>query len=254
MVPYLILCVKSSIRAVWRSAVVRWREVAIAAASVAAALSAPATAQPVGTAPPAKVAHGTALSKARPVLRFAGQMHNPTPLPTVSNPDPTVCTVDCQQWSLTVHTAKQFLVAVHNPTSSTDDGFNLYVYDPAGRQVASSSGIGSNGQAAVVTPTGNGVYTVAVTMTYAYDAAASYLGEARVMAPPTWHVPTCHDRCDRLPAFEVLPPSDVHVAGVPPVASPPLGSPSPADAGTANSCYLDETYHTHALRCLRFTS
>src|SRR4051794_30250358 len=125
MVPYLILCVKSSIRAVWGSAVTGWTKVALAAASVAAALSsattgASATAQPVGTSTPSKVAHGTALSAAHPVLRFRGQMHNPTPLPTVSDPDPTVCVVDCQRWALTVHTSKRFLVAIHNTSSSID--------------------------------------------------------------------------------------------------------------------------------------
>jgi hypothetical protein len=52
----------------------------------------------------------------------------------------------------------------------------------------------------------------------------------------------------------VLPPTDVHVDGVPPVASTPLGFPFPVKAGTDNSCYLDETMMTGAMRCLRFTS
>jgi hypothetical protein len=38
------------------------------------------------------------------------------------------------------------------------------------------------------------------------------------------------------------------------VASTPLGFPFPVNAGTPNSCYLDETFATHAMRCLRFTS
>jgi hypothetical protein len=183
-------------------------------------------------------------------------MHNPTPLPTVSNPDPTLCLSECQLWSLRVRTKHRFLVSLHNANSSIDDGFNLYVYDPAGDQVGASSGIGSNGQAAVVTPTTAGDYTIAVTMTYAYDANARYLGEARIMTRPSWRLASCpgHGPCDRLPALEVRPPTDVHVAGIPPVASTPLGFPFPVNAGTPNSCYLDEVFRTGATRCLRFTS
>jgi hypothetical protein len=232
------------------------RRVAHVAAAVALALAVPSTAQgPVG-ATPREVAHGTALSAAHPVLTFAGQMHNPTPLPTVSNPDPTICVSECQLWSLHVRTTHRFLVSLHNANSSIDDGFNLYVYDPAGEQVASSSGIGSNGQAAVVMPTIAGTYTIAVTVTYAYDANARYLGEARVMTRPSWRLPPCrgHRPCERLPALAVLPPTDVHVDGVPPVASTPLGFPFPVNAGTANSCYLDEMARTGTTRCLRFTS
>jgi hypothetical protein len=107
-----------------------------------------------------------------------------------------------------------------------------------------------------VKPSGNGTYTIAVTMTYAYDATASYDGEVRVMARPSWHVPRCKGStvCDELPALAVRPPTDVRVDGVPPVASTPRGFPFPVNAGTPNSCYLDETFATHALRCLRFTS
>src|SRR3954451_18277037 len=104
----------------------------VAALVIAVTLPAAAHAPPVGPVTPKPVAGGTALSAQRPVLRFAGQMHNPTPLPTVSDPDPTVCAVQCQLWSLTVHTKRPFLVSLHNDNSSIDDGFNLYVYDPAG--------------------------------------------------------------------------------------------------------------------------
>lgn len=183
-------------------------------------------------------------------------MHNPVPLPMPSNPDPTLCAVNCQRWTLKVATSKPFLVSVRNGTDSIDDGFNLYVYDPAGTQIASGTGIGANGQAAEVRPTGNGDYTVVITMTYAFDTDASYLGEARIMAPPTWKLPLCQSPppCPVLPALEALPPSDVHVDGVPPVASTPLGFPFPVDASTGFSCYADEIVQTGVTRCLRFTS
>jgi hypothetical protein len=211
---------------------------------------------PVGTNPTATIAGGKALSPAHPVLTFAGQMHNPVPVPMASNPDPTVCAVDCQLWSLRVATSSPFLVSLHNGTDSIDDGFNLYVYDPSGAQIASSAGIGANGQAAVVKPTGNGVYTVAVTMTYAYDTDAGYLGEARLMTPGNWDQVRCPKSkpCPVLPALAALPPTDVRVDGVPPAASTPLGFPFPVDGSTGASCYADETANTGALRCLRFTS
>lgn len=211
---------------------------------------------PVSSTPPMPISRGESLSPAHPVLTFAGQLHNPAPVPMASDPDPTVCLVDCQLWSLSVGTTVPFLVSVHNGTASIDDGFNLYVYDPAGNQVASSSGIGSNGQAAEVHPTTTGVYTLAITVTYAYDPDASYLGEVRRMTLPTWDVPHCATTapCPLLPALKALPPTDVHVDGVPPVASTPLGFPFPVDASTGASCYLDETADTGATRCLRFTS
>jgi len=211
---------------------------------------------PVGTSAAVPVAGGAALDVAHPVLTWHGQMHNPVPVPMASDPDPTVCAVDCELWSLKVATASPFLVSVHNTTTSIDDGFNLYVYDPAGTQVGSSSGIGSNGQAAVVHPTGLGDYTVVVTMTYAFDTDASYLGEARLMTGPSWTTPHCRTAkpCPLLPALEALPPSDVHVDGIPPVASTPLGFPFPVDAPTGLSCYLDEIAQHGVSRCLRFTS
>ena len=211
---------------------------------------------PVSMSAPTPVAKGTPLSAAHPVLDFAGRMQSATPLPTVSNPDPSLCAVDCQLWSLTVRTTHRFLVSIHNGNSSIDDGFNLYVYDPAGNRVGAASGIGANGQAVTVAPTSAGVYTIAVTVTYAYDAVARYFGEVRLMTPPSWDVAHCAGGsvCDILPALRVQPPADVHVDGVPPVASTPLGFPFPVDVSTGNSCYVDETAATGATRCLRFTS
>ncbi len=231
------------------------RKVLAVVVLLAAGLVAPARAlAPVGPASAVPV-QGT-LSPAHPVLAWSGQMHNPVPLPMPSNPDPTVCAVNCQLWALAVGTTSPFLVSVHNGTDSIDDGFNVYVYDPAGDEVAKASGIGANGQAVVVRPSAQGTYTVAVTMTYAFDTDATYRAEARMMTTPTWDVPHCSSPppCPLLPSLRALPPSDVHVDGLPPVASTPLGFPIPADVPTGFSCYLDEIAQTGATRCLRFTS
>ncbi len=177
---------------------------------------------PVSPKPPSQVEHGRMLSTAHPVLKFAGRMHNPVPIPMASDPDPTACLVNCQLWTLRVSTGHPFLVAVHNATDSVDDGFDLSVYDPAGNQVASADGIGANGQAVVVHPGTHGDYTVAVTMTYAYDTDAGYLGEARVMSGRSWRAaPRCRSAkpCQVLPKLAVRAAADVHVDGIPPVAA-----------------------------------
>src|SRR5438876_1745797 len=203
---------------------------------------------------PKPVAQGTALSVSHPVLTFSGAFENPTPLPTISNPDPTVCAFDCQEWRLNVETANGFLVSIKNKSASIDDGLNLYVYDPSDQQVGSSEGVGSNGQAAAVKPTSKGAYRIVVTVTYQYDPKVVYLGEARIMAPPTWTTPQCSSPSPMLPRLRPMPPTDFHVDGIPPVASTPLGFPFPFTIPTGNSCYTDETASTGALRCLRFTS
>ncbi|MDQ1694692.1 MAG: hypothetical protein QOJ03_45 [Frankiaceae bacterium] len=215
-----------------------------------------AAAGPISPQPPRPIAHGRALSPADPVLTFAGEMQNPAPAPMANNPDPTVCVEGCELWGLHIATHLPVLVSIHNGNGSIDDGFDLTVYDPRGNRVATANGIGANGQAVVVHPAQHGTYTVAVTMTYAYDVRSSYLGEARVMSGRSWRVPRCPTArpCPVLPAFTVRPAADVHVNGVPPVASTPLGFPIPLGASTPNSCYTDETARTGATRCLRFTS
>src|SRR6266550_8303696 len=127
------------------------------------------------------VAGGAALGPGHPVLSFSGTFENPTPLPAVSDPDPTICASGCRQWQLTVDTTTPFLVSIKNANGSMDDGLNLYVDDPSGQQVGSSTGVGSNGQAAAVTHPVRGVYRIVVTETYQYDQEVTYLGEARVM-------------------------------------------------------------------------
>lgn len=224
----------------------------LAAAAVALVLPAPAA----GAASGGPIAGGTALSHAHPVLGFQGEFDNPTPLPMIGNPDPTVCVPQwCQQWSLAVDTTDPFLVSIRNTGASIDDGLNLSVNAPDGSQAGSSSGVGSDGQAVAVEHPQPGTYQVFVTVTYQYDPTAQYLGEARIMAPPSWKLPHCDtDPCPVLPALRALPPSDVHVDGIPPVASTPLGFPFPFTIPTGNSCYLDETATSGATRCLRFTS
>ena len=76
------------------------------------------------------------------------------------------------------------------------------------------------------------------------------------MTGKTWKTPRCRGPrpCPILPGLRVLPASDVHVDGVPPVASTPLGFPFPVDAALGNSCYADEMAQTGVTRCLRFTS
>src|SRR4051794_8649013 len=151
------------------------RLVLVAIAAVGGWLAVPAGAEgPVSARPPSPVAHGTALSAIHPVLDFSGRMHNPVPIPMASDPDPTVCVVNCQLWGLHVATDLPVLVSIHNGNGSIDDGFDLTVYDPSGKQVAAANGIGANGQAVVVHPASHGTYTVAVTMTYAYDVESRY--------------------------------------------------------------------------------
>jgi hypothetical protein len=100
-----------------------------------------------------------------------------------------------------------------------------------------------------------GVYKVQVTVTYAYNAATKYQGEARIMHGRTWQRDHCRrTRCLLLPRLKSVPADDMHITGIPPVASTPLGFPIPVDLPTDNSCYVDETADTGATKCLRFTS
>jgi Lysyl oxidase len=231
----------------------RGTAIAVFAAALVLAGQALAGADPIPASPKA-VAGGTPLSVSHPVLRFSGAFTNPTPLPAISDPDPTVCAFDCQEWTLNVATTESFLVSIKNKNGSIDDGLNLYVDDPSGQQVGSSEGVGSNGQSVAVKPATKGAYTIQVTVTYQYDPKVVYLGEARIMAPPSWKTPSCASPCPLLPSLYPQPPTDFHVDGIPPVASTPLGFPFPFSIPTGNSCYVDETAGTGATRCLRFTS
>lgn len=229
---------------------------------------------PVGTTRAQPVAGGVALTTgSNPVLDFAGTFSSPTPLPTVNPPAllPQVCQVDCQEWSLQVATAQPVLVSVENANASVDDGIDLYVYDPSDQLVASANGIGSNGEAVEIPKPVSGSYTVVVAITYAYNQTVHYLGEARVMAPPSWQqTATCgitvggHKGCFYIPSLVALPASDLHVSGLPPAPSTPLGYPLPVSTPVPTSCYLNESLSLDSpsvsglehpvTRCLRFTT
>jgi hypothetical protein len=213
------------------------------------------------------------------VLRFTGALNNDTPVPLVSNPDPLVCATHCYEYSFVDHAAgAPMLVAVKStitgPGGSFDDdeGYDLYVYGPAGKLVGDANGIGANGQAAEVAHPTAGRYTVVVTIVYAYDENAKYLGQVRLMRGASWQPrrATCHIKvsghsgCYELPRLRALPPYDLTTTGIPPIASTPLGFPFPMNVPTPTSCYADETIGldnttvTNAtdpiLRCLRFTT
>lgn len=159
--------------------------------AVGAGIAGPALAAgplPVGTSSPQPVAGGMTLNHSHPVLGFAGTFKSPTPLPILNPPAllPQDCVESCQEWSLKVGTTQPVLVSIENADSSIDDGLDLYVYDPAGQVIATDNGIGNNGEAVEIPKPVVGVYTVVVTITYGYDQTVRYLGEARIMAPPSW--------------------------------------------------------------------
>src|SRR5437588_5425751 len=216
----------------------RARAAALATCLTGLLIAAPSMTAKAADAQP--VAGGTALGPAHPVLTFSGTFENPTPLPGVSDPDPTICASRCQQWQLTVDTTNPFLVSIKNSSGSMDDGLNLYVDDPSGQQIGSSAGVGSNGQAVAVTPSVKGRYRIVVTETYQYDQEITYLGEARIMSTPSWNVVHCSKPCPMLPQLEPSPPTAFHVDGTPPAASTPLGFPFPFDIPTGHPCCLDE--------------
>lgn len=239
-----------------RRSITSWRVLSGLAVALVGGLVLPTlAAPPVSPSAPTPIGHGVRLTAAHPVLTFAGEMPGVTPF-SVRNPDPTVCVRDCQYWSVQIALKQSFLVAIRAANPATSDEFNLYVYDPHGSQVASATGVGSDGQSAVVAPTATGTYTIAVTDTFASETNPGYRGEVRLMSRPTWAFPRCAgpQPCPILPDLVPLPPSDVHVTGLPPAASTPLGFPLPVSIPTPSSCYADETVRTGATRCLRFTS
>ena len=230
---------------------------------------------PPSSAPPAAL--GT-LDATHPVIDFAGPNLNPSPAPLVNSPDPVACLQPlCQEYSFTVPSNESFLVSVRgtvagpNGEFNANDGYDLYVYDPSGALVGSANGIGSNGQSLQINALSSGTYTIVVTFTYLEDQDASYKGELRLINPVSWSPGACTTTtvegtsgCFGLPQLQVVPPYDLAVAGVPPVASTPLGFPLPSPVTLPTSCYLDETLpagnpsvpavQQPTLRCLRFSS
>jgi hypothetical protein len=214
-----------------------------------------------------------------PILPFSGAVQNPTPLPLVNSPVPLVCAAECQEFSFVAATDTPFLVSIKNnitgPNGSfnANDGFDLYLYGPSGSLVDAKNGIGANGEAlSVQAPTPGGTYTIVVTFTYAEDTNANYTGEVRLEKASTWKPAPCVANttvgtttgCFFLPQLTALPAYDLHVDGLPPVASTPLGFPFPVAVSTPTSCYLDESIgldspslnsiQNPVTRCLRFTS
>jgi hypothetical protein len=233
---------------------------------------------PVSTEKPATV--GT-LSAHDRVLQFRGALHNNTPIPVVNNPAPEVCSSPCKEFVFTdkggrapvLVSVKSTITGPHGEFDA-DEGYDLYVYDPAGKLVADANGIGANGQAANFTPSSKapGRYTIVVTADYAYAEHAKYHGEVRLMTGRSWRpvAATCgvrvagHRGCYDLPRLRAFPPYQVTAFGLPPMASTPLGYPAPVPVPTPTSCYVDEaigldnTTITNATdpieRCLRFTT
>jgi hypothetical protein len=219
------------------------------------------------------------LSGADPILTFHGAVDNPTPLPLVNDPIPVVCAVFCQEFTFTAASDAPFLASLRNTVTgpngqfNANDGFDLYVYGPAGTLLAAGNGIGADGQALQINSPDPGTYTLIVTFTYAQDPNAAYNGEVRITRGATWQPAHCTQAtvggvsgCFDLPVLQALPAYDLAVGGLPPVASTPLGFPLPVLLGTPTSCYLDETLgltsttidpsqlQNPATRCLRFTS
>jgi hypothetical protein len=212
------------------------------------------------------------LGSRTPVLTFHGTAGNPTPLPLVNSPVPVVCAVGCQEFEFTTDAGAPFLVSLRDTQHSTDDGFDLSVYDPNGMLVDAGNGIGADGQAIAVAEPVAGTYTIVVTFTYEYQPDAAYDGEVRRMTGRSWRPAkaTCGitvagvSGCFTLPILEAVPASGLHVDGLPPAASTPLGFPLPVELPTSNSCYVDEaigitqpdvgTPQQPVTRCLRFTT
>jgi hypothetical protein len=221
----------------------------------------PPLGSPVAPIAPGASKLGT-LDRAHPVLRFTGGVDNPTPLPLVNPPVPVVCAVTCQAFTITAARPRPFLVSVKDTAGSSNNGWDLYVYDKDGRLAGAANGVGANGQAIRVAPGVAGEYRIFVTFTYAYDQHAAYAGEVRLIGGASWNAgPTscgvtvgAVTGCFALPTLVADPAADLHVGGLPPVASTPLGFPFPFAVPTPTSCYVDETVQLKATRCLRFTS
>jgi hypothetical protein len=255
----------------------RWTTAAVALALVVAmppAISALLPPAGLPVVPPSATAPTPIgdLSATTPLLTFHGAIGNPTPLPLVSSPVPVVCEVTCSEFTFNAAAGAPFLVSVRDTHHSADDGFDLSVYGPDGMLIDAGNGIGADGQAIAVRTPSAGTYTIVVTFTYAYQADAAYDGEVRRMAGRSWNPAraTCGitvegvSGCFVLPKLVAVPAYDLHVAGVPPVASTPLGFPLPVEVPTTNSCYVDEslgvtqpdagTVQEPVTRCLRFTT
>src|ERR1041385_7999095 len=195
---------------------------------------------PIALTPPVAIG---AVSAASPVLHFSGRLHNQSPFPLVNVPFPLVCPLFCHEYRFTAATTTPLLVSVRDTARNVGDGWDIYVYGPTGTLVASAFGIGADGQAVELDHVVRGTYRIVVTFTYAESTAAAFHGEVRRIAPETWTpaAATCTTisgvtGCFELPVLRTVPASELHVDGLPPVASTPIGFPLPVSAPTNKSC------------------
>ena len=142
------------------------------------------------------------------------------------------------------------LISIKWPTDF--DQWNLYVDDMStGQTVAQGIDVDSNAQSVLLKQPHNGTYRVTIVPFYTdFDKAdLEYRGEARVFQDPTQRYP----RTTRLlPRIETAPPTNFHIADIPPVQSNPTGWRFTSPGTFDNSCYADETAQFGSTRCLRF--
>ena len=133
------------------------------------------------------------------------------------------------------------------------DQWNLYVDDmKTGQTVAQGIDVDSNGQSVLLSRPHNGDYKVTMVPFYTdFDKAdLAYRGQARAFHDPSQRYAQKHRL---LPRIRTMPPSNFHIADIPPVPSNPTGwrFTGPGTFPT-NSCYTDETTQYGSTRCLRF--
>jgi hypothetical protein len=136
--------------------------------------------------------------------------------------------------------------------ASDFDQWNLYVEDVStGRTVAQGMDVDSNAQSVLLSQPHNGVYRVTMVPFYTdfHKGDLTYQAQARTFLDPTQR----HSRPTRLlPRIRTMPPSNFHIADVPPIPSNPTGWRYTPDGTFANSCYADELAQYGSTRCLRF--
>jgi hypothetical protein len=142
------------------------------------------------------------------------------------------------------------LISVKWPTDF--DQWNLFVEDTStGQTVAQGFDLDSNAQSVLLPRPHNGTYKVTVVPFYTnFDKAdQAYRGDARVWLDPSQRY---RKKTTLLPRLETAPPSNFHIADVPPIPSNPMGWRYTSPGTFSTSCYADETLQFGSQRCLRF--